>query len=47
MDGKIHVEVSLPLQKVRDIDQAKALARQLARLAEEEDSIADVQVSFY
>jgi len=47
LDGKIHVEVSLPLQKVRDIDQAKALARQLARLAEEEDSIADVQVSFY
>ncbi|HEX22777.1 MAG TPA: cation transporter [Chromatiales bacterium] len=47
LDGKIHVEVSLPLQKVRDIDQARALARQLARLAEEEDSIADVQVSFY
>jgi len=47
LDGKIHVEVSLPLQKLRDIDQAKALARQLARLAEEEDSIADVQVSFY
>ncbi len=47
LDGKIHVEVSLPLQKVRDIDQAKALARQLACLAEEEDSIADVQVSFY
>ncbi len=47
LDGKIHVEVSLPLQKMRDIEQAKALARQLARLAEEEDNIADVQVSFY
>ncbi len=47
LDGKIHVEVSLPLQKMRDIEQAQALARQLARLAEEEDSIADVQVCFH
>lgn len=47
LDGKIHVEVSLPLEKMRDIDQARALARQLVRLAEEEDNIADVQVSFY
>ncbi len=47
LDGKIHVEVSLPLKKVRDIDQARVLARQLAHLAEEEDNIADVQVSFH
>ncbi len=47
LDGKIHVEVSLPLEKMRDIDQARALARQLVRLAEEDDNIADVQVSFY
>ena len=47
LDGKIHVEVSLPLQKMRNIEQAQALARQLARLAEEEDSIADVQVCFH
>jgi len=47
LDGKIHVEVSLPLQKMRDIEQARTLARQLARLAEEEDSIADVQVCFH
>ncbi len=47
LDGKIHVEVSLPLQKMRDIEQAQSLARQLARLAEAEDSIADVQVCFH
>ncbi len=47
LDGKIHVEVSLPLEKIRDIDQARTLAQQLTRLAEEEDNIADVQVSFY
>ncbi len=47
LDGKIHVEVSLPLEKMRDIDQARALAQQLVRLAEEEDNIADIQVSFY
>ncbi|MCF6210652.1 MAG: cation diffusion facilitator family transporter [Gammaproteobacteria bacterium] len=47
LDGKIHVEVSLPLEKMRDIAQARALAQQLVRLAEEEDNIADIQVSFY
>ncbi len=46
LDGKIHVEVALPLQKMQDIAQAQALARRLVELVEGEEKIADVQVSF-
>ena len=46
LDGKIHVEVSLPLQKLRDIDHAREVAAQLIQRAEGKDDIAEVQVSF-
>lgn len=46
LDGKIHVEVLLPLAKMGNLAEAQQAAENLARLAQEEDSIADVQVRF-
>ena len=46
LDGKIHVEVALPLQKLQDIAQAQALARQLEERLKGDAMIAGVQVSF-
>lgn len=47
LDGKIHVEVLLPLERMGDISETQAIARQLKELAREEDCIADVQVRFH
>lgn len=47
LDGKIHVEVLLPLAKMGDLAKAQEAAKNLSRLAQEEDSIADVRVRFY
>ena len=47
LDGKIHVEVLLPLERMGDISDTQAIAKKLKELAEEEDCIADVQVRFY
>jgi cation diffusion facilitator family transporter len=55
LDGKIHVEVLLPLDRMGDIDQAQATAQELSRcaLGEAQDKepgegiIAEVQVRFH
>ncbi|WP_455217375.1 cation diffusion facilitator family transporter [Kaarinaea lacus] len=47
LDGKIHVEVLLPLERMGDIADSQAIAKKLKELAEEEDCIADVQVRFH
>jgi cation diffusion facilitator family transporter len=47
LDGKIHVEVLLPLEKMGDADTAKEVAGKMKTLAEADDTIADVQVRFY
>jgi cation diffusion facilitator family transporter len=47
LDGKIHVEVLLPLARMGTLAQAQEAAEKLAQLAQVEDSIADVQVRFY
>jgi len=46
LDGKIHVEVSLPLQKMGDIAHARAVAEQMIQRAEGCDDIAEVRVGF-
>jgi cation diffusion facilitator family transporter len=46
LDGKIHVEVLLPLAKMGDLAKAQEAAEKLSRLAQEEESIADVQIRF-
>ena len=47
LDGKIHVEVLLPLERMGDISETQAVANELKELAREEDCIADVQVRFH
>jgi len=47
LDGKIHVELLLPLGGVRDAAEAQSIADKLNRLAQEEECIADVQVRFH
>jgi cation diffusion facilitator family transporter len=47
LDGKIHVELSLPFGELRDIAAARSMADKLNRLAQEEECIADVQVHFH
>lgn len=47
LDGKIHVELLLPLGTIDSIAEAQAIADKLNRLAQEENSIADVQISFH
>jgi divalent metal cation (Fe/Co/Zn/Cd) transporter len=47
LDGKIHVELLLPLERMGDISDSQAIAKKLKELAEEEDCIADVQVRFH
>jgi cation diffusion facilitator family transporter len=47
LDGKIHVELSLPFGEIQDIAAAQSMADKLNRLAQEEKCIADVQVHFH
>jgi cation diffusion facilitator family transporter len=55
LDGKIHVEVLLPLERMGDIAEAQAVAKELTHLAlggnqkegKKPESIADIQVRFY
>jgi cation diffusion facilitator family transporter len=47
LDGKIHVEVLLPLEKMGDITKAKEAASKMKALAEADDNIANVQIRFY
>lgn len=46
LDGKIHVDVTLPLTVARSVEQASALAREFAQLGKREEYIADVKVGF-
>jgi divalent metal cation (Fe/Co/Zn/Cd) transporter len=47
LDGKIHVELLLPLDEIQDATEAQSIADELRRLALEEESISDVQIRFY
>ena len=47
LDGKIHVELLLPLGTISSASEAQAVADKLNRLATEDSSIADVQISFH
>ena len=47
LDGKIHVELSLPLGEISSAAEAQAIADELNRLVLEETCIADVRVSFH
>ena len=47
LDGKIHVEVSLPLDVADSSEQAQALAEELKALALEQEFIAEVSVLFH
>lgn len=47
LDGKIHVEVLLPLNSVTDVAEAQTTADKLKRLAREDEYIADVEVRFH
>lgn len=47
LDGKIHVELLLPLGQFNDIAGARTVAEEISRLAKEEECIADVQVNFH
>ncbi|MDT8383727.1 MAG: cation diffusion facilitator family transporter [Gammaproteobacteria bacterium] len=47
LDGKIHVEVLLPIADVRDAAEAQSITEELNRLAQQEECIADVQVHFH
>ena len=50
LDGKIHVEVLLPLDRMGDIETAKVTAREMSRLAAGQpgtEPIAEVEVHFH
>lgn len=47
LDGKIHVEVLLPLGEIGDVTEAQSIADELNRLVQEEECIAEVQVRFH
>lgn len=47
LDGKIHVEVLLPLDRMEDVSNAQRTARELTRLAKIDEDIAEVQVRFH
>ena len=47
LDGKIHVEVSLPFGEMGSATETRALINELCRLAREETVIADVQINFH
>lgn len=49
LDGKIHVEVLLPLDRMADVAAAKAAARELTQLAlnDTKNHISDVRVRFH
>ncbi|NOX76625.1 MAG: cation transporter [Gammaproteobacteria bacterium] len=46
LDGKIYVEVLLPLEKIHDLGEARAIAQRLSQAIASDDRIADVQVRF-
>lgn len=46
LDGKIHVDVALPLSAAHSMEHARELARQFALLGKKEEYIADVKVGF-
>jgi len=46
LDGKIHVDLALPLSAAGSVEHARALAQQFAQLAKKEEYIADVKVGF-
>jgi cation diffusion facilitator family transporter len=46
LDGKIHVDLALPLSAAGSVENAHALAQQFAQLAKKEEYIADVKVGF-
>lgn len=47
LDGKIHVEVLLPLDRMEDVSSAQQTAREMTRLAKIDGDIAEVQVRFH
>lgn len=47
LDGKIHVEVLLPLAKMGDIDEARRVADRLKRLGEQDPDIGSIEVCFH
>lgn len=47
LDGKIHVEVLLPLGEISSTSEAQAMTDKLNQLALEETCVADVKVSFH
>ncbi len=46
LDGKIHVEVLLPLEKMHDLDEARVIAQRLSQAVALDNHITDVQVRF-
>lgn len=47
LDGKIHVEVLLPLNRMEGVSEAQATARRMIELARAEKDIANVEVRFH
>lgn len=47
LDGKIHVEVLLPLDRVGSVSDAQTIAQELKQLARSEKYIANVEVCFH
>jgi len=47
LDGKIHVELTLPLEKMESQQHAATVAKQLTVASMEENNIADVKVLFH
>ena len=46
LDGKIHVDLELPLRAASSVEDAQALAQQFAQLGKKEEYIADIKVGF-
>jgi len=47
LDGKIHVELTLPLEKMESQQHAATVSKQLTAASKEENNIADVKVLFH
>lgn len=47
LDGKIHVEVKIPLNAVDDLEQAKSLQATIQEASQQIEDIGSVQVDFY
>jgi hypothetical protein len=46
LDGQIHMELLLPLEKVGSIEQAQKIADEIVRLNDNDEIIADTKVLF-